>query len=213
MPKQVDHQARRQQIAEAVCRLAGSQGLDAVSLRQVAVEAGVSMGMVQHYFTTKDDMLLFAFHTVSERVEQRIRTAVADVGSDARTLLRALLVDMLPVGAESRAEAPVWAAFLARAIVEPRLAKPLREGGRGMSTFIADHIRAGAPRENIDPTFEALTLLALVDGLMSHLLIGQIDDTTALATLDHNLDRIFGHAHEQRGDVVMPTGVEGVPDE
>ncbi|MGH3862373.1 TetR/AcrR family transcriptional regulator [Actinokineospora sp.] len=195
MPKQVDHQARRELIAEAVCRLAGTQGLDAVSLRQVAVEAGVSMGMVQHYFTTKDDMLLFAFHTVSERVERRIRGAVARGGQDARTVLRSLLVEMLPVGKASRAEAPVWAAFLARAIVEPRLAAPLREGGKGMSTFIADHLRAaqesGCARAEIDPAPEALTLLALVDGLMSHLLLGQVDARTALAVLDHNLDRIF----------------------
>jgi AcrR family transcriptional regulator len=178
-----------------VCRLAGTRGLDAVSLRHVAVEAGVSMGMVQHYFTTKDDMLLFAFHTVSERVEQRIRGAVAGGGQDARTLLRSLLVEMLPVSEPSRAEAPVWAAFLARAIVEPRLAAPLREGGQGMTTFIADHLRAaqesGAVGAEIDPTLEALTLLGLVDGLMTHLLIGQLDASTALATLDHNLDRVF----------------------
>lgn len=195
LPKQVDHEARRRLIADAVCRLAGTQGLDAVSLRHVAVEAGVSMGMVQHYFTTKDDMLLFAFHTVSEHVEQRIRGAVEGVGSDARALLRALLVEMLPVSEASRAEAPVWAAFLARAIVEPRLAAPLREGGQGMSAFIADHLRtaqeSGAARAEADATLEAHTLLALVDGLMTHLLLGQIDAPTALATLDHNLDRIM----------------------
>ena len=41
MPKKVDHGRRREEIAEAVCRLAGRQGLDGVSLRQVAAEAGL----------------------------------------------------------------------------------------------------------------------------------------------------------------------------
>ena len=76
MPKQVDHQARRQEIADAVLRLAASQGLDAVTLRHVAAEAGVSMGRVQHYFATKDEMLLFAFQVISERYDYRRSTVI-----------------------------------------------------------------------------------------------------------------------------------------
>jgi len=75
MPKQVDHEARRQRIADAVCRLAARRGLEGVSLRHVAVEAGVSMGQIQHYFTTKDEMLLFALRTMSDRVERRLGAA------------------------------------------------------------------------------------------------------------------------------------------
>ncbi len=60
MPKRVDPLARRHSIAEAVFRLAAARGADAVSLRDVAGEAGVSLGMVQHYFRSKDEMLLFA---------------------------------------------------------------------------------------------------------------------------------------------------------
>src|SRR3954467_4457371 len=41
-------------------RVAAHQGLEAVSLRHVATEAGVSTGMVQHYFRTKDEMMTFA---------------------------------------------------------------------------------------------------------------------------------------------------------
>src|SRR2546422_6311494 len=97
MPKQVDHEARRQQLAEAVCRLAASQGLEAVSLRHVAAEAGVSMGQVQHYFSTKDELLLFAFRVVSERAEQRFAAAAGAVPEGARpgALVRAPLGGLL----------------------------------------------------------------------------------------------------------------------
>jgi AcrR family transcriptional regulator len=196
VPKQVDHEERRQHIADAVCRLVGSQGLDAVTLRHVAAEAGVSMGRVQHYFATKDDMLLFAFHALGERVEQRIGASVAAVESpSARETLRALLMEMLPLDEHGRLEAPVWTAFLARAVVEPRLAAPLSEGGRQLTEFVGEQIRAaqrtGDAPSQLDPAREATALLAMMDGLMVHVLIGQVDTTAATATLDYHLGRIF----------------------
>jgi TetR/AcrR family transcriptional repressor of bet genes len=189
MPKQVDHRQRREQIADAVCRLTGRQGLDAVSLRHVAAEAGVSMGRVQHYFTTKSEMLLFAFRTVSERVERRIGDAIADLGESPspRLLLRTLLLEMLPLSEEAKAEAPVLAAFLARAVVEPGLAEFQREGARQLRAMVADQIAATRG----DPELEAAGLLALVDGLMTQLLIGHVDEALALATLDYHLNRIL----------------------
>jgi TetR/AcrR family transcriptional regulator, transcriptional repressor of bet genes len=196
VPKQVDHQARREQIAEAAFRLAGTQGLDAVSLRHVAAEAGVSMGLVQHYFTTKDELLLFAFHTLSQRVEQRIAAALGGAPpSGPRSLLRTLLTELLPLTDEARREAPVWIAFLARAVVEPRLADTLRAGDKSMREFVSEQIRtaqrAGDTPAHIDPAREATTLLALADGLMSHVLMGQLDAAAALSTLDYYLHRIF----------------------
>jgi TetR/AcrR family transcriptional regulator, transcriptional repressor of bet genes len=197
MPKQVDHEERRRQIAEAVCRLAGRQGLEGVSLRHVAAEAGVSMGLVQHYFSTKDEMLLFTFQTLSEHVERRIGAAVGAVPQPPapKTLLRAMLKELLPLTDQARAEVPIWTAFLARAIVEPSLAAPLREGGGLMRDFVAGHIRAaqrsGDADDRLDPRQEAATLLALADGLMIRATIEQEPAEATLATLDYHIDRIF----------------------
>jgi TetR/AcrR family transcriptional regulator, transcriptional repressor of bet genes len=189
VPKKVDHRQRREEIAAAVCRLAGRQGLDGVSLRHVAAEAGVSMGRVQHYFTTKDEMLRFAFATISERVEQRMAAAVASLGATPppRALVRTLLVEMLPLNEQAQAEAPVLAAFLARAVVEPALARSQRADAERLREFVTAQIG------DIDgnPALEATTLLALVDGLMTQLLLGHLDPGTAMSTLDYQLDRIF----------------------
>ncbi|MGH3319911.1 MAG: TetR/AcrR family transcriptional regulator [Streptosporangiaceae bacterium] len=197
MPKQVDHHQRRQEIADAVCRLVAAHGLHEVSLRHVADEAGVSMGQVQHYFNSKDEMLLFAFQTLSERVEARIGAAVREAPQPPtqRAILSALLREMLPLGEQARAEAPVWVAFLARAIVEPRLAVPFHQDGRALYGFVGDQIRsaqhAGVAPAMLDPDREANTLLALADGMMIQMLVGQLDISDALATLDYHLDRIF----------------------
>jgi TetR/AcrR family transcriptional regulator, transcriptional repressor of bet genes len=197
MPRQVDHEERRRQIAEAVCRLAGRQGLEGVSLRHVAAEAGVSMGLVQHYFSTKDQMLLFTFRFLSEHVEQRIREAAGALPEPPRpkTLLRTLFKELLPLTEQARAEVPVWTAFLARAIVEPSLATSLREDSSVMRAFVADQIRAaqrsGEADPGLDPHQEAATLIALADGLMFRAMIEQERAETTLATLDYHIDRIF----------------------
>lgn len=194
MPKQVDHEARRRQLADAVCRLVAEHGLEAVSLRQVAAAAGVSMGQVQHYFATKDEMLLFTYKTIGEHVERRMAAAAQGL-ENPRDVLRALLLEMLPLGDEARAEAPVLVAFLARALVEPRL---MPEGGAAMAEFVADRIRAAG---GFHPDREARTLLALVDGLMLHVLTGQANADDAVATVEYHLHRIFtGQAHPPKGN-------------
>jgi TetR/AcrR family transcriptional repressor of bet genes len=211
MPKQVDREERRQRIADAVCRLVARQGLEGVSLRHVAAEAGVSMGQIQHYFTTKDEMLLFAFQAVSARVERRLGAAVEAQGEPPtrRALLRTLLVAMLPTDAASRFEAPLWVACLARAVVEPSLAIPLREGGQALAEYAAGQLRAaqqaGEIAPSLDPEREALALFALADGLMLRALLDPGQTAAAVAALDYHLDRIFsgdrmGHRPEPAGD-------------
>lgn len=186
MPKQVDHDERRRQIGDAVCRVMAARGLEAVSLRHVAVEAGVSMGRVQHYFATKDEMLLFAFRLISDRVAARLGAVFSD---DPRAFLRSMFLELLPVSQEARAEAPVLAAFLAQAVVEPRLAEPLRSGGQEMVAFVAAQIRAVRP--DGDAERDAMALLAFVDGLMLQVLIGQVPVEVAVELVDHQLDRVL----------------------
>ncbi|MBO0827558.1 MAG: TetR family transcriptional regulator C-terminal domain-containing protein [Streptosporangiales bacterium] len=199
MPKRVDHQERRQQIADAICRLLGREGLDAVSLRQVAAEAGVSMGRVQHYFATKDEMLSFAFRAVAERAERRIGAVAAAVEQPAtpRSLLRAVLLEMLPLSPQSRFEAPVWVATLGKAVLVPEVAVPLRDDADRFTDFVAEQI-TGVRGDGADARRDAQALLALVDGLMVHLLVGQLDEETATALLDHQLDLVLGQMRQMR---------------
>jgi AcrR family transcriptional regulator len=203
LPRQVDHEARRQRIADAVCRVAARQGLEGASLRHVAAEAGVSMGQVQHYFTTKDEMLLFAFHTLSARVERRLGATARSLVQppSTRAVLRALLVAMVPADDEGRFEAPLWVAFLARAVVEPRLAGPLRDGA--LIAFAADRLRsaqeAGEVPRSLDPELEATSLFALADGLMIRTLLDPDHAGTALAAIDYQLDRIFDRERSAQG--------------
>jgi AcrR family transcriptional regulator len=193
MPKVVDHNERRTRIAEALLRVAGEHGLEAVSLRHVAAEAGVTSGMVQHYFRTKDEMMVFALEVVRERNEVRLTAAAAALGADPspRQLLRTIVAEVLPIDEPRRADGRVALAFLAYTAVRPEVAAPLRADTAAMLAFVADQIRAGGPRAGIDPDRAAVGLLALMEGLGVHLLGGHYGPETAYAALDAHLDTIF----------------------
>ncbi len=52
--------ARRRRVLDATLRLAGDGGLDAVQMRDVAAAAGVALGTVYRYFSSKERLLLEA---------------------------------------------------------------------------------------------------------------------------------------------------------
>src|SRR5262249_59796500 len=120
MTRTAAHEARRRQVTEAVLRLTAAGGLDAVSVAKVATDAEVSVGVVQHYFPTKDDMLLFAFEHIAEQLATRV-AAVPQQGT-IRQRLSSALAELLPLDDERAAEVRIWLAFCARAAVAPRLA-------------------------------------------------------------------------------------------
>ncbi|WP_446212535.1 TetR/AcrR family transcriptional regulator [Micromonospora sp. IBSANI012] len=198
MPKRVDHRERRTQIADALMRVAAEHGLEAVSLRHVAAEAGVSAGMVQHYFRTKDEMMAFALSVVREHNEARVTAAVTALGAtpSPRTLLRTMLGEVLPLDAPRQADGRVALAFLAYTAVRPDVAAGLHQDTAGLLAFIAGQLRAaqaaGAARPEVDPDDAAVGLLALMEGLGVYLLGGHFPPETALAALDAQLDLIFG---------------------
>ncbi|MFJ8691985.1 TetR/AcrR family transcriptional regulator [Streptomyces roseolilacinus] len=218
MPKRVDHEARRTEIAEALWRIAGTRGLDGVSLREVAAEADISLGRLQHYFRTKDEMLLFALRHINSLAERRIRerlgapAAGPDRGEDQdpslergpgpspRVVLRACLTGMLPLDEKSRVGALVGAAYFARAIHDERLREEAREGIPRLAEFFAALLRGAQERGELaagralDPYTEAMLLISLVDGLTTYTLLGVQTGEEALARLDAHLERLFAGA-------------------
>jgi AcrR family transcriptional regulator len=111
---------REAALTDAVLSIVAERGLDHVSVREVASAAGVSIGTVQHYFPTKDDMLLAAFQDVVRRIRQRIRSICA--GPHVRANLSAVLHQLLPLDEERAAESRIVLAFAARAATSPALA-------------------------------------------------------------------------------------------
>ncbi|MFI0715185.1 TetR/AcrR family transcriptional regulator [Streptomyces inhibens] len=190
MPKQVDHESRRRQIAEAVCQLADESGLEGVTLRDVAARAEVSMGAVQRCFATKEEMLVFALGHIGERIAARVTARLVESpAQSARTALGHATTEVSLLQEEQRAEARVWLAFVAQAAVTPSLAEILRSNYAGLQTAFARLIAEAA--DTPDPDRAARTLLALADGLTTHVLIGHLSPAMALDVLDGHLNRLW----------------------
>lgn len=209
MPKQVDPQQRRELIADALLNLAARQGLQAVSLRQVAAEAGVTAGMVQHYFSNKEEMMRFAMKEASGRYETRMNEAFAQLEENPtpRQLVGTLLTTLLPLNEHEYDDARVALAFQAYAATTDSASQELSQGDEGMRAFIAEQLReahAARPdgpqtppgnatsRDSLHPMHAAAALLGATEGLGMHILSSQLAPDVALAALELQLDTFFG---------------------
>jgi TetR/AcrR family transcriptional repressor of bet genes len=168
MPKVVDHDQRREELAAAVWRLAAREGLEAVTVRRVAEEAGWSTGALVHYFSGKEELLLFAFRTVADRVGRRLAES-EERTSHPLELARAVLAEGLPLDRERQEEVRVWFAFLGLALTRPALARAQRVTYRAWRDRVSGHLHsaqgAGVLRAEVDCATEAAALVALVDGV------------------------------------------------
>jgi len=62
MPRIVDHEERRAEVAAAVWRIVSRDGLEAATVRRVAAETGMSTSVVSHYFAGKDELVTEYLH-------------------------------------------------------------------------------------------------------------------------------------------------------
>jgi AcrR family transcriptional regulator len=201
VPKRVDHEERRRQIADALLRAAAARGLHATGMREVAAEAGVSLRLVQYYFGTKEELLLSGMQHLAagfaERAVTRIRP-IKETGGQAgpRDVIGAILAEALPVDDERRTFAVLNAAYFALSLTEPALAiAPLAKNSNAVIDVVAAQLRtaqaAGDTPARLDPGVEALGLLAMAHGLSLSVLGGQSSAEQAQAAIDYHLDRLF----------------------
>lgn len=191
MPKRVDHDERRRHIAGALLRIAEREGLQGASMREVAAEAGVSVRLVQYYFSTKDELLVGALGYLAEKLTVRVRTRLEALGSPPppREFVTETLLAALPTDPERVRESRAWAAFYSLVLTDPDLSRlhgtdyPDR-----LERLLATQLGLAGVAA---PETVAAGLLAMTNGLTSSILGGQRDADAATAVLRHHLDRVF----------------------
>ncbi|RSM98206.1 transcriptional regulator [Nonomuraea sp. WAC 01424] len=197
MPKLVDHDQRRRQIAAAVWRLATRGGLEDVTLRQVAAEAEVSARLLQYYFGTRDQLLLGALKILNDDAEQRARERLALLGDapGMHAIVRGVLLELLPLDEERRNRHLVYAAYFVRFLTDPALAEVARAAPLALENLVAGLIAQGQELgqvpQDVDAAAEAVFLLAGAEGIQSSVLLGQRSAADAVAMIDHQLARVF----------------------
>ena len=121
MPKVVDHDGRRSELAAAAVTVIDRVGIENLRLIDVAKEVGATTGMVTHYLGDKNSVLKAALEYVAgelleEDEEQDIESA--DLGT-----LWEFLHSILPTTDRSRTHWSVWLAFWGRASNNSELAE------------------------------------------------------------------------------------------
>ncbi|RNJ41070.1 hypothetical protein B5V01_07655 [Mesorhizobium erdmanii] len=119
MPKIVDHDLRREQLAASACEAIAEFGLDKVKLVKIARAAGFTTGALTHYFPDKDTLLLaalrFAMKSTSARIEQRLSAYPKDYFL--------ALCEALPIHPVATRESLVWYYFWLRSLSDPTVRK------------------------------------------------------------------------------------------
>jgi AcrR family transcriptional regulator len=198
MPKEVDHLARRRELADAACRVIARNGFAGITLAHVAEESGWSIGSIRYYFPNKDELVASALWRVGERVDDRIRRGTA--GGMTMGDLRLAAVELLPLDDNRREEALVHLAFLAQAAVTPELADASEGAAQRLQEPLAARIghlvQAGELPAHLDAEDEAARLRVLLDGLRLQLVTTpkQTPVTWALKLLDDHLTALAAGA-------------------
>lgn len=134
----VAHDQRRQDILEAVFAIVDEAGTDQVSVRQVADRADVSVGRVQHYFPTKDELLAAAFEAINRRGTERIQQRLAlESAADPATTVGVLLDELVPRRPEDMRMFRIAGAFETYALRRPALREQVCAGYEELVRLVA----------------------------------------------------------------------------
>lgn len=177
MARTADTDARRAQIVAGVTELALESGLGRVTIAGAAKSAGVSVGLVQHYYASKEELLLDTFSSVRTDVLARVERASVRAerrGARIEQMLVAGLGQLLPLDRRRREEAYLAHAFAGLALDDAQLRTQLRRADDELSARVATALengkKCGEVSGGTDSDAAGFSLVSLTHGLATRLL-------------------------------------------
>ena len=162
MPKIVDVERRRAELADAAARLIARSGIEAATMREVAAEAGLTTGALTHYFADKKELLLTTFQASLAR-RRSLRPPAADTAPAA--LLIASLEGALPLDEDRRLHWLVTIACCSQAAGDDDLARAQRQAYEEFAGYVAGLALACGLASHADADDAAARLIAVADGI------------------------------------------------
>ena len=95
----------------ATAKLLAERGVAGTSVRTICAEAGVSPGLLRHYFDGVDDLIAATYDDVGEGISRALEEAVEAAGPEPRDRLRAYLVASFRPPIMDAAVLATWLAF------------------------------------------------------------------------------------------------------
>ncbi|OYO11787.1 transcriptional regulator [Enemella evansiae] len=191
MPRIVDHDQRRRELATAVWSIVRTDGLGAVSIRRVAAESGWSTGAIRHYLPSHDELISFAATEMARQATEYVASLPRT--DDPVADFRAFLLATLPLNEEARTFLEVWLAFIGAAVTSNDLSDAHGILYRDLHTGLLQWLTALDRRGLLagDPEPAADLIHSGIDGLAVHLLLGQTTAERAESIVDGLLTAVL----------------------
>ncbi|NKY48756.1 TetR/AcrR family transcriptional regulator [Nocardia vermiculata] len=154
---------RRHQLLDRLADVIAESGIEGVSIRTLATRAEVSIGTVQYYFSTKDELLHRVWEYVRDEATQRFDAGAVATLPPRERLAR--LVELLVAPTSDDRLARVWLALVARAAHDDDIAALHRGQWQRTENLIARALVSANPARSGESGDAAAELLALADGL------------------------------------------------
>lgn len=179
-PAPVDHESRRRDVSEAVWRVLARDGFGGLRLRAVAAEMNASTGLLTHYFSGKRELLRYALGVLEERTNRRPRSAGPGDGrpvpEPGLAMLRATLLDMLPLDAANATSNRIWVGSWDAALADPELAaehaRRYADSRERLAALVAEAQARGEISGHAAAGEVAAAVQAFVLGLVVQVLLG-----------------------------------------
>jgi AcrR family transcriptional regulator len=165
--------ARERILAAAVRRIA-LEGIDAVAIARIAMDAGVSTSLVHYHFDSRESLLAEALD-YSYAHAGAVRLEVELAGTTHAERLAAMVEQCLPTTPELHTDWVLWVELWLRAVRHPELRPVAEELYARLHAWFADEIADGIADGEFarcDPQDVADRTLALLDGFGVRTLIG-----------------------------------------
>jgi len=176
--------ARRLSLIEATARVLARDGASGASVRAIALEAGVSPGLVAHHFGGVDALIAATYAHVGEQVAAALDAAVTAAGNDPRARLMAYVTASFAPPIADRALLATWTAFWGLVIARGEIAA-LHDAQYARYRDELEVLLAACGLPPAERRRAAIAIAALVDGLWLELCLSpailDADEARAIA--------------------------------
>jgi len=159
---------RRRALIEATLACLAREGHAGLSIRKISQEAGISVGLINHHYASKDELVGHAYETLSLGLLANIRDKVEAAGADPRARLSAYFRASLSAPVLERSTLRTWVVFWGMSdhstIMTEVHDRTYAEYRRLLETLLAAVWEASG-RPMPDLRLAAIGLVAIHDGL------------------------------------------------
>jgi AcrR family transcriptional regulator len=162
--------ARRDALIAACARVLAQHGASGTSVRVVCAEAGVSPGLLRHYFDGIEALIAATYRATGARVAEALNAAVA-TEKDPRARLLAFVTASFRAPIADPELLATWLAFWSLSRTNPLIGK-IHDEIYADNRSDMEKLIAACPGAPAEPRLAAIALTALVDGLWLELSLG-----------------------------------------